>query len=119
MLLKVLENYKSPSNFENPIELLKGDTVQLGEITDPNGEYPDWVFCTADRTKRTGWVAAGVLRMENGVGTVLQDYTSKEMAVSKDDTVTALYELNGWYWCNRPSDGETGWIAKNNLTVAW
>ncbi len=116
MVFKVLENYKSPSNFENPIELLKGETVQLGEISDPNGEYPNWVFCTSNRTGKTGWVAVDVLSMENGVGKVLQDYTSKEMTVAKGDIVDAIFELNGWYWCSRSSDGETGWVAKNNLT---
>lgn len=115
MIFKVLYDYKSPSNLENPIELLKGDTVKLGETTDPNGEYPNWVYCTCDRTGRAGWVAVGVLSMENEVGTVLKDYTSKEMTVSAGELVDTIYELNGWYWCERSSDHELGWVAKNNL----
>ena len=57
MKIKVLNDYKSPSNYENPIVLLKGDTVRLGEMTDSDGEYPDWINCTCDRTGVSGWVA--------------------------------------------------------------
>ncbi len=115
MILKVLDDYKS--NDENPIELVKGDTVLLGEVTDPNGEYPNWILCTSERTGRRGWVAMGVLKLDNGNGIATQDYTSKEMAVLCGDIVETLYELNGWYWCKRQSDGDIGWVAKNNLTV--
>lgn len=115
MKVKVLINYTSPSNFADPIVLLKGDNVQIGETTDPNGEYPNWVFCTCNRTGKTGWVAFGALDINYGVGVALQDYTSKEMSIIEGDILEAIYELNGWFWCSRPSDGETGWVAKNTV----
>lgn len=113
MLMEVIENY----TFNNPapIELNVGDIVQLGEKTDPNGDYPNWIHCVLPRTERKGWVAINVLLINGNIGTATQDYTAKEMTVAVGDIVDAKYELNGWYWCVRQSDSENGWIDKKIL----
>ena len=113
MILEVLDNYIS--DYPNPIELTKGDTVQLGEESDANGPYPDWVFCVCNRTGNKGWVAKSVLSMTGDIGSATENYTSKEMNVKSGDKVDSLYELNGWYWCIRIADGVTGWVAKDNI----
>ncbi len=113
MTVTVFSDYANDD--PNPIELQVGDTVQVGEESNPNGPYPNWIFCTSDRTGYQGWVAKHVLAVEGSVGKALDDYTSKEMTVAAGDEVQPLRELNGWYWCLRPKDGETGWVAKDNL----
>lgn len=50
---------------------------------------------------------------ETGVTTVA--YTTKEMTVAVGDTVIGYTELNGWIWCVRESDGQSGWVPKNCL----
>ncbi len=112
-LFEVLSDYTNDNL--NPVELLKGDTVQLGELSDPDGPYPNWIFCTSNQSDQKGQVPVHILIIDKGTGTATKDYTSKEMAVTTGDIVGAIYELNGWYWCVRKADNETGWVAKDNL----
>ena len=51
-LFEVLSDYTNDNL--NPIELLKGDTVQLGELSDPDGPYPNWIFCTSNQSDQKG-----------------------------------------------------------------
>ena len=111
--MQVTENY----TFDNlaPIELLVGDTVQLGEMTDPSGPYPNWIHCVLPRTGRKGWVATDILEINGDSGKAICNYTAKEMTVLIGDIVDTQYELNGWYWCIRQHDSEQGWIDKKIL----
>ncbi len=113
MLMQVIVDYTNENL--NPIELIKGDTVQLGELSNPNGPYPNWIFCTSQRTKQYGWVAVNALSIDGDVGVAIEDYTAKEMSIAVGDIVDTIYELNGWYWCIRLNGSEFGWIAKENL----
>ena len=115
MRMEVINDYVFDN--PNPIELIIGDTVRLGEKTDPNGPYPNWIFCTSERTGRTGWVAENILSIKDGAGVAAQDYTAKEMSVAAGEIVDAMYELNGWYWCARVKDADEGWVAKDNLRL--
>ncbi len=79
MLMKVKNDYAFDGEI---IELRAGDTVRLGERSNPNGPYPNWVYCTSARTGKSGWVAEGLLT-ENGEGAVANEaYTSEEMSVT-------------------------------------
>ena len=115
MICEVLSNYVSDD--PNPIELTTGDTVILGAESDPDGLYPNWVFCVSEQTGKKGWVAKHVLSVNNGVGIATDNYTSKEMSVTAGDRVDTINELNGWYWCIRKTDYKTGWVAKDNLKL--
>ena len=114
MRMKVVADYQYMGQI---IELLAGDTVQLGERSDSNGPYPDWIHCTSDRSGKTGWVAVGILTRDGDSAVVNEDYTSEEMTVTAGDIVETIYELNGWYWCKRPADGKEAWVDKGNLTL--
>jgi plastocyanin len=100
--------------FDNPapIELSVGDTVTLGERTAPDSEFPNWIYCESHKTGKKGWVAEEYLTIDGDIGTSKCDYTAKEMTVSVGDVVRVVYELNGWYWCERERDGESGWVDK-------
>jgi len=113
MLFEVLSDYMNDD--PDPIELTIGDTVSVCEESDPNGPYPNWIFCVSDKSGRKGWVAKHVLSIKDGTGLALENYTSKEMAVIAGDKVEAVNELNGWFWCIRKADDETGWVAVDNL----
>jgi len=97
------------------IELQIGDTVQLGEKTDSNGPYPNWIYCKSDKTGKSGWVAAGILTIKGNTAIVNENYTSEEMTVFAGDIIDTIYELNGWYWCTRASDSKEAWIDIGNL----
>lgn len=113
MRMRVIRDYTYGGGA--PIELLAGDRVTLGERTDPDGDNPNWIRCLSHRTGVTGWVAADVLSVADGVGVAVCDYSAKEIAVLAGDVVEAARELNGWYWCVREGDCEEGWVEKTNL----
>jgi len=112
MHMTVIRDYKYTGQI---IELDVGDTVQLGERTDSNGQYPDWIHCRSDKTGKTGWVAIRVLSMQDNTAVVKESYTSEEMTVMAGDIVDTIYELNGWFWCKRLSDLKEAWVDKSNL----
>ena len=112
MRMTVVNDYEYTGQI---IELGIGDTVQLGERTDSNGQYPDWIHCRLDKTGKTGWVAIRVLSMQENTASVNENYTSEEMTVTAGYIVETIYELNGWYWCKRLSDLKEAWIDKSNL----
>ena len=113
--MKVVNDYAYADQI---IDLQVGDTVQLGEESDPDGPYPNWVHCKSDRTGKAGWVAVGILKITENEAIAIENYTSEEMTVSSGDIVDALHELNGWCWCKRASDSKEAWIDKGNLACA-
>ena len=115
MRMTVINDYQYNGQI---IELLAGDMVQLGDRTDSNGSYPNWIHCKSDRTGKTGWVAAEILEIEGSMAILKEGYTSEEMTVSKGDIIDTIYEQNGWYWCRRVSDLKEAWVDKGNLTIS-
>lgn len=95
-----------------PIKLNKGDTVQLGEKSDNNGPWPNWIYCISNRTKSEGWTPIQMLQIENDLGVALSDYDAKEITVTEGDELIGTTDLNGWVWCTRKIDGEEGWVPK-------
>ena len=54
---------------------------------------------------------------ERSDGTVLEDYSAKELEVEKDEIVEGNKELNGWVWCSKLSGMEEGWLPKEKIIV--
>ena len=117
----ILKNYIVIEGYENsnkdPIELKIGDIVQLGEKSDDNGPWANWIYCVSDRTAKTGWTPVQILQRDGKKGIAKADYIATEMTVSIGDTLIGDAELNGWIWCIRKADGESGWVPQKCLSV--
>ena len=115
MLMRVLNDYAFDGEI---VELVAGDTVRVGERSNPDGPFPNWLYCTLDRTGMSGWVAERILVVAGDVATATEVYTSEEMTVARGDVVETICELNGWCWCRRSADGKVAWVDKGNLKMA-
>ncbi|MCT4542407.1 MAG: SH3 domain-containing protein [Vallitalea sp.] len=111
----VITPYESENT--DPIKIKKGDTVQLGEKSNDNGPWPNWIYCISNRTGKEGWTPVQVFQIEHGTGVVTTDYDAKEMTVAVGDTLYGDIELNGWIWCERKADKEVGWVPKNCVKI--
>lgn len=113
------ESYLVVQSYENenadPIELKIGDSVKLIEKSNDNGPWANWIYCVSDRTGKAGWTPIQILQIEGETGVSTAEYIAKEMTVAEGDVLTGDHELNGWLWCIREADGESGWVPKNCL----
>ncbi|EBF3114969.1 hypothetical protein FHL56_22115 [Salmonella enterica] len=60
-----------------------------------------------------GWVPGQILDRDGGLAK--EDYTARELEVRKGDELVGLKSLNGWMWCERLSDGQSGWVPLSLL----
>lgn len=109
----VIQDYEN-SNTE-PIELNASDMVIIGEKFEDDEQWPNWIYCVSLKTGKGGWTPVQILRMDGGTGVAMLDYTAKEMTVAVGDIVSGDNEMNGWLWCFRKSDGQSGWVPQNCL----
>ncbi|MED4173890.1 SH3 domain-containing protein [Halalkalibacterium halodurans] len=106
---------KHRTNYPNPITLVKGQSVHIGEQYSGPEPWEHWYFCqTADGSLK-GWVPKQLLAIEGSKGVALDDYTATELNVDVGEIVVKLKELNGWIWCRQQTSGEVGWIPKENV----
>lgn len=112
----VVEDYENSN--ADPIQLNAGDTVKLGEKSNDDGPWANWIYCVSERTEKAGWTPVQILQMNGATGTATTDYTAEEMTVAVGDILYATTELNGWLWCLREADNQRGWVPKNCLCHA-
>ncbi|WP_186431596.1 SH3 domain-containing protein [Clostridium sp. BSD9I1] len=113
MKYKVIEEHK-PNN-SNPIKAEKGETVKLGRKSGGDDGWNNWIYCYSLHSNSEGWTPAQIIQTQNEYGIVLNDYSAKELDVSKGDIVDGELELNGWLWCSRLTDLEDGWLPTEKL----
>lgn len=113
MKYQVIKEHRS--EFPNPIIILKGDKLVIGEKSDEHEAWNDWYFCeTRDQVK--GWVPKQVIKwLKGNEGEALEDYTAKEMDVDEGEILSGTKILNGWIWCQNLSSKEEGWVPAENL----
>ncbi|ABC21188.1 SH3 domain-containing protein [Rhodospirillum rubrum] len=105
------------SEFPKPLTLRSGDRVSIGERYDGPEDWPDWYLCSAPG-QEAGFVPRQILdRHADGSGTVLEDFTNRELSVAKGERLRGNRSLNGWLWATRASDGATGWVPLESLEV--
>jgi len=106
----VIKNHKS--EFHLPLIAEKGEIVEGQER---ETEWEGWLWCR-NSSGVHGWVPKTHLESmsESGQFQFLNDYTARELTVSKGQEVIALNEESGWVWA-RTTLGEEGWIPMENL----
>lgn len=99
------------SEYPDPITFKKGTRIVVGEIYEGNEEWENWYFCTVTNHSG-GWVPAQFIDQNEipGYGVANDDYTAKELDVDEGDKFQVIKCVNGWFWCQRLSDNETGWV---------
>ena len=103
------------TEYEHPIKLKKGESVTLGERA-PEENWKDWIW--AENSKGTGgWVPVQLIDFpgDGTRGTVLEDYSARELDVDPGEDILKIRTLNGWTWVRRASDREEGWIPNETL----
>ncbi|MEI2414751.1 SH3 domain-containing protein [Orrella sp. JC864] len=106
------------SEFPEPMTLKKGDWVSVGELYDGPESWPGWYLCTAPG-QAAGFVPEQILdRHADGTGTMLEDFTNRELNVAEGELLYGARRLNGWLWATRISDGATGWVPLDNIRAA-
>ncbi len=109
-IVKVTKNHKSELHI--PLIAKKGEIVE-GQVRET--EWEGWLWCR-NSSGVHGWVPKTYLESmsESGQFQFLNDYTARELTVSKGQEVIALNEESGWVWV-RTTLGEEGWIPLENL----
>ncbi|MGH2341326.1 hypothetical protein ACRC7T_07540 [Segnochrobactraceae bacterium EtOH-i3] len=57
-------------------------------------------------------------RHADGSGTMLEDFTNRELNVVEGELLNGERQLNGWLWATRISNGATGWVPLDNIRAA-
>lgn len=104
------------SEFPEPMILKKGDRVSVGERYDGPEDWPNWYLCSVPG-QESGFVPEQFIdRHADGTGTMLEDFTNRELNVGEGELLHGEREVNGWLWATRISDGATGWVPLDNLS---
>lgn len=101
------------SEFPNPIILVKGEQVIIGEDPDPSNNHEawiNWLYCKKLDGSNEGFVPEQIVAVDGVHGTIREDYSAKELTIGEGKILAGLKKLNGWLWAKRIDTGETGWI---------
>lgn len=113
MRYKIIEDHNSDNL--TPIIVTKGTRVRIGERSDSNGIWPNWIYCISEDGNGEGWTPIQIIHLENDYGIVLEDYSAIELDVQKDETVVGTVNLNGWTWCKKINCIDEGWLPNEKL----
>lgn len=103
------------SEFPEPMAVKKGDRVAVGELYDGPEGWPDWYLCSVPG-QEAGFVPEQIIdRHADGFGTMLEDFTNRELNVVEGEVLYGERQLNGWLWATRVSDGASGWVPLDNI----
>ncbi|MEK7692318.1 MAG: DUF5680 domain-containing protein, partial [Bdellovibrionota bacterium] len=92
--------------YPEPLRLQVGDTF---EILPKEGSEKWLGWHWAKTPTQTGWISENYFERRDGRTLVIRNYDATELAVTRGDSVTLLFEDNGWaYVKNR--QGSSGWI---------
>ncbi|GAA0371335.1 SH3 domain-containing protein [Caldalkalibacillus horti] len=115
--MKYIVIKKHRTNYSDPITLVKGQFIIVGEKYIGPEKWDNWYFCTTSENKIGGWVPGQLIDLRGAEGIILEDYTARELDVNKGEKLVGLKELNGWIWCLRTLNSEEGWVPKENLKL--
>lgn len=109
----VVEPWKE--TFENPITIFGGQEVMVDNSkTDDDPDWQGWVWAVS--SDNSGWVPMQILTVVEETddhlwrASVNEDYTAKELTISKDEVLEGDNILNGWLWARKADSVEEGWV---------
>ncbi|TCK92674.1 variant SH3 domain-containing protein [Natranaerovirga hydrolytica] len=110
---EVIQSRKS--DYPKPIQLRKGDVVQVGRASSQEDGWENWIYCTNNDI--SGWVPKQILESnENETGLIIEDYTARELEITKGEIIVSEKEMNGWVWGFKENEEDNkGWIPLENI----
>ena len=103
------------SEFPEPIAFAKGATLAVGQKYEGPEGWENWVFCELPG-QAGGWVPAQIIEIiADHTARAREDYTARELNVREGELLLGEKILNGWVWCEKSSDSESGWVPLGNL----
>ncbi|WP_240451488.1 hypothetical protein [Pseudomonas aeruginosa] len=113
MMYLVIRAHRSEYPF--PIAFDKGAPLSVGERYEGPEEWAGWYFCTTPG-QQGGWVPEQLIeRIDADSGVARERYTARELEVEVGEEVEGLRRLNGWIWCRRKPERDSGWVPEDHL----
>ncbi len=109
----VIQNRKS--DYPEPLQLKKGDVVHIGRAFSGKDGWENWIFCTKDGI--SGWVPQQIIENNKDMtGSIIEDYSARELEIFKGEIIVAEKEMNGWIWGFKENDkADKGWVPLENV----
>lgn len=96
-----------------PIKLEKNQVVECIEESDPNGEWPNWIYCRIE--KQTGWVPKQIITQYHQQNVISEAYDATEISIKIGEIIIGEYQLNNWVWGHLENSQDKGWFPINHL----
>ncbi|WP_407356540.1 hypothetical protein [Methanolobus sp. WCC5] len=104
------------SEFENPVSVIKGESVICLEESNPDGDWAGWVLCKMSDNE--GWIPYQIIEREGSKGIVLEDYCAIEFDLEIGEVLIMEKELNGWIWCYKEDSPDLkAWAPLNCIEL--
>ncbi|RKF18050.1 hypothetical protein DBZ36_12465 [Alginatibacterium sediminis] len=99
---------------QQPIVVQRGEVLEFIEASDPNGDWPNWVYCQG--IDKQGWVPKQILKLDDSLVTCMQDYSAKEHNLEVGDILLGKDSLNGWAYAAKQDNCDMfAWAPLNCL----
>lgn len=103
------------SEFPKPITFERGTTLTMGEKYEGPEGWNNWIFCELPG-QEGGWVPVQIIEIiAEKTARAREDYTARELNVREGEFVLGEKILNGWIWCEKSSNSESGWVPLGKL----
>ncbi len=105
------------SDYPEPIQLRKGDIVQIGRASSEEDGWENWIYCTYNDI--SGWVPKQIIKNnDNDTGLIIEDYSACELDIILGDVIVSEKEMNGWVWGFKEKEEEKkGWVPLENIKL--
>ncbi|MCS6716050.1 SH3 domain-containing protein [Proteus terrae] len=115
MKLRVIKQHRT--EYPNPITFTKGTRLTVGEKYKGEEDWDNCFFCTT-LSHSGGWVPMQCIQldMNSNQGIAIKDYTARELNVDIGNELLGTEVLNGWVWCIRIADNQSGWVPLSHLS---